>query len=167
MLDAEVVHGPGLPFLFKTVNFLILALLLFFLLRRPVRDFFLTRSSTLKTLIHDAASAHAQALKDHREIQARLANIEKETQGLMASFREEGEAGSRKILSHAQEMTLQMKEEAAKIAEVELQKAKESLRDLTARLVRESGEKLIREQLSDQDEERLRTAYLDKLQKLH
>ena len=167
MLETEVVHGPGLPFLFKTINFLILALLLFFLLRRPVRDFFLSRTASLRSLVDAAASAQAQALKDHRDIQARLAAIEKETQALMVSFREEGESGSRKILSHAQELTAQMKEEAGKFAEVELQKAKESLRDLTARLVRESGERLIREQLSDQDEESLRERYLEKLKQLH
>lgn len=167
MLETGAVHGPGLSFLFKTINFLILAILLFFLLRRPVRDFFLARSSTLKSLVDEAASAHAQALKDHREIQARLANIEKETQALMASFRDEGEVGSRKILTHAQEMAVQMKEEARKIADVELQKAKESLRDLTSRLVRETGEKLIREQLSAADEARLQERYLEKLKRLH
>jgi F-type H+-transporting ATPase subunit b len=159
--------GPGLDFLFTVANFVIFALLLFFLLRKPIRDFFASRSSGLRVAVEEAKAAHAKVLQENQEIKARLQRIEQETGALLNSFREAGTLEQNKIISQANEYAARIREDAKRIAESEFKKAKEQLKETTVLLAKELAEKTIRREIDETDEDRLTESYLRRLKSLH
>lgn len=162
-------HHPAitLDFIFRIVNFVIFGGVMFFLLRKPAADFFASRSTTLKVAISEAKAAHAKALSDNREIKARLAKIEEETAALTRSFKDQGALEQEKIISQANEYAQRIREDAKKIAESEFRKAKEQLKETTVLLAHELAEKMIQNELNEDDEDRLADSTIRRLKSLH
>lgn len=167
---ADGHHGnpaPDLDLLLREFNFLIFAVLMFFLLRKPVKEFFAARASSIRHSVEGARRTHEQAVVQNEEIQTRLKNLERETSALIQKFKHEGELEKRRIVEQAHEMAEQIRADTARVAEMEVLKAKQELKDTVIILSRDLAEKSIRNELSDADDERLSQNYVKKLKSLH
>src|SRR4030095_13843196 len=129
---AEEAHGAVnwlKDVVFPWVNFLILFFLLLFLLRRPLKDFLLSRSKNLAQSIeahaHEKQEAEAKALNYER----RLKNIEEEMEDLIAVLKKEGELVRGKIVQEAEESSERIREMTERIGRQEVRKAKERLKE--------------------------------------
>ncbi|MBI2341016.1 MAG: ATP synthase F0 subunit B [Deltaproteobacteria bacterium] len=166
----EAVHhgnpGPGLDLVFREINFLILIAVLFFLLRKPVKEFFKHRSATLKGEVEEAKKLNSEARKQHEEISHRLKKVEQETQGLVDSFKKDGEMERGKLLEQARVYAEKIREDAKKIAENEVKKAREDLKEMTVELARNLAQKSIEREMTDADSDRLTKNYVERLRKL-
>lgn len=168
--EGMVYHGnpgPDSDLIFRLVNFAILMGLLFFLLRKPVKEHFASRSKQIRTAIEEARGAYSRAMQENKDILKRLENIEQETQALLKMFREEGEKERENILGNARQFALRLKTDAKKITEAEVLKARAELKQAAIHLSRDLAEKMIRDGVNDNDERRLTDNYLRRLKTVH
>lgn len=158
--------GPDLALIFKEINFLIFAVLLFLLLRKPVRDYFASRAASIRLSIDESRKAFEKAQEENEEISTRLQNIEKETAELIKTFKEEGEIERKKIIEQAQSNTEKLKDDLQRIAESELTKANEELKAMTVQLSKELATNMIKQEIGKEDNDRLTKNYIGKLKKM-
>jgi len=159
--------GPSIATLYRFINFAIFAICLVIVLRKPVKDFFASRSQGIKSLIDQATKAYDESAKINRDITAKLASLEKEKNEMMLSFKSEAEDEKKRMIEQAQKMTERLKSDAGLIAESEIKKAKEELREAAIVLARNMAEKKMAQELSSDDHVRLTRGYLERLRRLH
>lgn len=159
--------GPSWDLVFRVINFLTLVGVLFYFLKKPVKEFFEKRANALRTAVDEAKAAHSIAAQQSREMEARIKNLGKESEEMLRTFREEAASERAHILKNAQAYTMRLKEDVKKIADSEMKKAKEELRGVVVELTKESAEKILRQELKGEDQERLTRSYLDQLKGLN
>lgn len=157
--------APALADLYNGINFFILLLLLFFLLKKPVKEFFGHRSAAIRMEVDEAKKLYDAAIKENEAITKRLKGLEEEMKKLQASIKEESEAERAKILEQADLYAENLKGDAHKLAEGELKKAKEELKEMAASLSRELVEKRLREELSTTDQQNLVKSSIEKIKR--
>lgn len=149
----------------KFINFAIFAIGLIVLLKKPVADFWAKRTNDLKTEIEDAKRLRAEAQARHRELEARWSRIAGEVNGLAKSLKEEGEAERVKMVQDAQALSVRMKSDSEKIVEQEVRRAKEILKAQAVQLAMELADRLIRENIRLEDQQKMAEQYLIDLEK--
>ncbi len=95
-------EGPGMSLVYWGINFLILVGGLAFFLRKPVKEFFASRSTLIRKNIEEATQRRANAEQKYAEYEARLKSIEKEMQELIATLKKDGELEKRRLVEQAQ-----------------------------------------------------------------
>jgi F-type H+-transporting ATPase subunit b len=153
-------------FVFPWVNFILLVSLLVYLLRRPLKEFLLTRSKNIAQAIEHSAREKQEAETQALNYQKRLQNIEKEMQDLAESLKKEGELARRRIVEEAGVSAQRLQSTARLIGNQEYLKAKERLKEEAVGLAAEWAEKFVRENIKPQDRERLTEDYLKRLEGL-
>ena len=159
----EGAHGPLAPdkgYVFGLINFVVLAAGLVFLLRKPLRDFFAKRAELLKAAVEQSKKNHEIVLKGYQEVKKKLDHVDAESRLLIQNFKENGEAEKIKIIEQAREYSEKLKEDAKKIADSELKRAKEELKLATVGMARDLAEKSLKEAVKSEDETRLVQEFL-------
>ena len=91
------VHIPWGESLKQAINFLLLAGVLFYFLRKPLSSFLKERSELLRKAIDDAAKARAKAAEKLAAIEARTANLAEEIAGMNAKMDVDAAAEARRL----------------------------------------------------------------------
>ena len=91
------VHIPWGEIVKQAINFLILAGVLVYFLRKPLSSFLKERSELLRKAIDDAAKARAEAAEKLAAIEARTANLADEIAGMNAKMDVEAAAEARRL----------------------------------------------------------------------
>lgn len=160
-------HGiPTKAIIFAVVNFLILVILLGYLLRKPVKDFFASRAALIKQDIEESQSLRDQATEKFQEYGQRLKNIEAEMEALTAELNQAGELERKRIVQEAHERVTAMKETSERVMAQELIRAKEELKRDAVALAAELAEKLVRENITPEDQKRIVKQYMDRMEHL-
>lgn len=161
-------HGEGgfdktADFIYRIINFTILAGALFFLLRKPVKKAFGDRTQRIQEQLADLEKQKEEAEKKYAEYKGKLALLEQETAKIIASYIAEGEAVKAQIIDEARKMAEKMREQAKVAIQQEFEKAKAQLQ---AEIVNEAviaAEKLIKKEINDEDQDRLVDEYVAKV----
>jgi len=161
-------HEEGIPFsmVFSGINFAILAGLLFYFLRKPAKDHFASRATLIRTRIQQAEELKSHAVQKYNEFESRLKSIDRETQDLIANLKHDGELEKRRLVEMAEKQSVQLRETQEKIIGQELRKAKEELKQEAINLASDMAEKLVRENMTPEDQNRVVGQYLDRMEKL-
>jgi F-type H+-transporting ATPase subunit b len=93
-------------------------------------------------------------------------SLNQEVRELHQRIRDDGEAEQKKIVSRAREEGERIRQQAGVIAEQELAKAKAGLKREMVDLSVELAEKLLKEAIKPQDQERLIQEYIGKVREL-
>lgn len=166
-LTTHHVTEPSSALLLSSLNFLILVTVLYFLLKKPIRDFFNTRATQVRTAIDESHKAYQTIRAQNDKLVTRMKGLEMEKQKMIESFRREGEDERKKIVTHAKEMVEEMKGDAAKIAANEVKRACEELRHVTTLLARDMAKNFLDKDLSEDDETRLNQSFINRFEKLN
>ena len=148
---------------YRVMNFTVLALALFFILRKPAAQALNGRIHGIKEQLEDLEAKKAAAEKTLAEYDTKLATLEKEAETLVADYIKQGEAAKAKILEEAAASADKLKEQAKRNIEHEFKRAKEQLRDEVVEAALVKAEDVIREKISDNDQNRLVDEYLEKV----
>ena len=151
----------------KIVNFVILFLLLYKLLGGYVKNFFENRSITIKKDIEEADIYKKETERRYEELKKKLENIDKEIQDLTALFEREGLAEKERIIEKARNEAEKIKEQAFRIIEQEVGKAKLMLRKEYAELIVKMSENMIQKKLTGKDQQRIFEEYIEKVGQLN
>jgi len=158
------VHIPWGEMLKQAINFLILAGVLVYFLRKPLSSFLKERSELLRKAIDDAARARTEAAEKLAAIEARTANLADEIAGMNAKMDVEAAAEARRLQETAAAEISRIRAQSEFTGEQEVKKAREELRREASLLTTRAAEELVRKTLSPEDQERLVRENLEKIE---
>jgi len=144
----------------KLFNFIAFIGVLYFILRKPVKDFWASRSHEIRFEMEDADRLLQESQKNYKRLETRLARIEREVKDLIESLIEAGELEKRTVIEEAQRFAEKVARESERMMNQEVQKAKELLKMQAVQFSVELAEKLIREKFRSEDQEKLVGKYL-------
>ena len=158
------VHIPWGEVIKQAINFLLLAGVLVFFLRKPFSSFLKERSDLLRKAIDDAANARAEAAEKLAAIEARTAKLADEIAGMNAKMDVEAAAEGRRLQETAAAEISRIRAQSEFTGEQEVKKAREELRREASLLSARAAEELVRKTLSPEDQERLVRENLEKIE---
>lgn len=149
----------------RILNFAIFLGVLFFALRKPVKEFWASRSHEIRFAMEEAERLKREAKARHDGLEKRLARIEEEVKGLVRTLQQEGELEKGKMIEEAENLARRIQRDSERIAAQEIQKAKETLKAQTIQLSVELAERILREKFQESDQKRLSEKYLRELER--
>jgi len=169
---SEAAHG-GISaekiqeLLWRTVNFVVFAGILVYLLAKPAKKFFAQRSQDVATTLEEMAAKQSEFEAAVAAAEARLAAVAKERQNVIQQFIAEGEMEKAKILDKANLVAARIKEMAAFTIEQETKKAAQSLKEEVVGLATQMATDMIKEKATYADQQGLVEEYLKKVVETH
>ena len=126
--------GPFGQFMVKVFNFAVFFFGLFFLLKGALGSAFQARTQELKEQLSQAERDQAEGETQIRELETRMAGLQKELDGILAKAEEEAELEKRRILEGARQEAEQIREQTRQEIENQKRLAEQELRALVAEL---------------------------------
>jgi F-type H+-transporting ATPase subunit b len=167
-------HGHGgidpakLPdLMWRTVNFVIFAGILYKLAAKPIKTFFAGRKVEISTELEDLESEKIKVQKALKEAKAQLAAVAAERDQIIQQYIAEGEAEKAKIIAKAEQSAQRIKEMATMTIEGETKKAAAELKQEIVDTAVKLSEQLIKEKIVPEDQQRLVDDYLAKVVEAH
>ncbi len=160
------VHIPWADIIKQAINFLILAGVLVYFLRKPLSSFLKERSELLRKAIDDAAKARADAAEKLAAIETRTAKLADEIAGMNAKMDVEAEAEGRRLQETAAVEISRIRVQSEFTGEQEVKKAREELRMEASLLAARAAEELVSKTLSPEDQERLVRENIEKIERI-
>jgi F-type H+-transporting ATPase subunit b len=167
-------HGQGgidpakLPdLMWRTVNFVIFAGILYKLAAKPIKTFFAGRKAEISTELQDLESEKIKVQKALKEAKAQLAAVAAERDQIIQQYIAEGEAEKAKIIDKAEQTAQRLKDMAVMTIEGETKKAAAELKKEIVDTAVKLSEQLIKERIVPEDQQRLVDDYLAKVVEAH
>ncbi len=154
-------------FLYRVLNFVLMAALLVYFVAKPIRKGMAGRREGIEKALREAEAARQQAEAKFAEYDAKLTKAEAEIELIYAAIREEGEQEKVRILANAREMAEKIQWEAEKSAANAVAKARQELRQEASRLAVVLAEDMLKKGFTAADHARLVEEYMQKVGELH
>ncbi|MBR9981669.1 MAG: F0F1 ATP synthase subunit B [Desulfatitalea sp.] len=148
---------------YRVWNFVVLVLILFFLLRKPAGQFFRGRIKGIAQELEDLESRKTAVEKQLADYNNRLAMLEKEAERIVSEYVQQGEDAKARILKEAEAAADKLKEQARKNIAYEFDQARSVLQAQVVEKALARAEHIIKQQISDADQDRLVDEYLEKV----
>jgi F-type H+-transporting ATPase subunit b len=161
--EAAVSSSQLWDLVYRILNFVVLAGILVFFLRKPLKTGLKGRSRAIAQELNDLEKRRDEARRALAQMEGRLAEMDKERELILARFRQEGEQERKKILDDAHRLAERIKGQAQNTIELETRLAKADLRREVAQMSAALAEKLVREKITSEDQSRLFDEYLSKV----
>ena len=169
-MTAALAHAEGAgggeegaslkDWLWHLVNFGIFAAALIYLLAKPFKRFLVKRSDDIRQALDEARAAREEALGRLADVQARLRDKDKEIQSLLDMAQENGKKEKELLVKEGDRVAADILSSARENIDAELFKARESLRREAALLAMELAEKMVKENISKEDQARILEDYI-------
>ena len=158
-------HGKGWVSTdtYRLLHFIVLAGGLFFLLRKPLSQALGARVKGIEDQLSDLEAQKAEAEKKLAAYNQKFAELEKESEGIVAEYVRQGEEAKVRILKEAEAAADKLKVQAQKNIESEIQRAKTRLQAEILDKALSKAEALIKEKVNADDQEKLVDEYLAKV----
>jgi len=153
--------------LWRTVNFVIFAGILYKLAAKPIKEFFASRKNTIGQELQDLEGQKISVQKALKEAKAQLAAVAAEREQIIQQYIAEGEAEKAKILAKAEQSAQRLKDMAVVTIEAETKKAAADLKREIVETAVQLSEQLIKERIVAEDQQRLVDDYLAKVVEAH
>lgn len=148
----------------KIFNFLVFLSVLYFVLRKPVKEFWLSRAHQIGFEREEAARLREEASRRHDEMKKKMAGIEGEMRELVRSLEVEGELEKKRMVEEAGYLMRRLREDTERIAAQEVKKAIQSLKAQAVELSVELADRLLRENVHEKDQKKIVERYLQELE---
>jgi F-type H+-transporting ATPase subunit b len=162
VLLAEGLH-PAIP---KTFNLALFLGVLYYLLRKPAREFFAARLAEVRATLDRAAREKAAAEAKMRELNERLNKLNDEVAAIRSQAEREAQAERARLEAEAKADAEKLRVTAQREIEGAKQAALAQLREFTASQSIELAEQLIRRELTPQDDAKLLRRVSEELSKV-
>jgi F-type H+-transporting ATPase subunit b len=148
---------------YRVMNFSVLAIALFLLLRKPVAQALDGRIKGIKDQLNDLEARKKEAEKQLSAYNEKFALLEQETEKLIQEYIRQGNEAKARILEEAQSAAEKLEEQARRNIEHEFKKAKLQLQQDILEKTLVKAEELISSKITDEDQDKLVDEYLDKV----
>jgi F-type H+-transporting ATPase subunit b len=150
-------------FFWKTLDFVVLVVFLYWMLADKIKDFFVGRRKDIKESMEKSAEQKADAEKKYREYSEKLDKASAEIDGIYEMIKAQGVTEKQKIIEDAEKIALKMKEDAQARIEQEVKKASDQLRTEAVQLSVQMAEEILKRNITVQDHEVMVKEYMDKV----
>jgi len=158
------VHNAWLKIdTWKVLNFTILALGVFFIAKKPVAQFFSSRTKSIEDEIQALELKKADAEKKLIDYQAKFKNFDQESKQIVEDYIKQGEEAKTRIIAEAEAQAEKLEDMAKRNIEQEFKTAKANLRQQIVEKAMEKAEELIKASISSNDQDKLVDEYLKKV----
>ena len=148
---------------YRVMNFAVLFIALFLLLRKPVANALNARITGIKEQLEDLEAKKAEAEKQLSEYNERLSLLDKEAEELIQGYIKQGEEAKARILEAAEATAGKLEEQAKRHIEHEFEQAREQLQAEIMQKALVKAEEIIKTKINDEDQDRLVDEYLEKV----
>jgi F-type H+-transporting ATPase subunit b len=148
---------------YKVMNFAVLAIALVFLLRKPVKQALTDRIQGIKEQLSDLEVKKAAAEAELAQYKQKFQKLDQEAESLIAQYVQQGEEAKARILKEAAAAAEKLQEQARRNVDHEFKKARQDLQADILEKAMAKAEQMVRERISEQDQERLVDDYLSKV----
>jgi F-type H+-transporting ATPase subunit b len=148
---------------YRVMNFAVLFIALFFLLKKPLSSALNARIVGIKEQLEDLEAKKNEAEKQLSEYNERLSLLDKEAEGLIQEYIKQGEEAKARIIEAAESTAVKLEEQAKRHIEHEFEKAKTELQKEIMQKALVKAEEIITAKINDEDQNRLVDEYLEKV----
>ena len=147
----------------QIIGFILVFGFLTYVLRKPVRTFLGKRREEIKNSLDQAARKQTESQAKLEGWEKKLNSLSQEINELHQAITQEGEVERRKMTERAQEEGERIRAQARVITEQEVRKARATLKKEMVDLSVELSERLLKESVQSQDQDRLAREYIEKM----
>jgi F-type H+-transporting ATPase subunit b len=148
---------------YRVMNFAVLAIGLFLVLRKPVAQALGGRIQGIKEQLDELEEKKKAAEAKLVEYDAKMAALDKEAEAMLAEYVKQGEDAKARILEEAEAAAEKLKEQASKNIEYEFLQAKTELKAHIVEKALAKAEAIIKEKINSEDQDKLVDEYLEKV----
>ncbi|RZB34399.1 MAG: F-type H+-transporting ATPase subunit b [Desulfobacteraceae bacterium Eth-SRB1] len=148
---------------YKVMNFTVLFLGLFFLLRKPVSQALNARIKGIKDQIDELEAKKKDAEKKLAEYNEKLSLLDKEAEKIVAEYIKQGNEAKVRILEEAEAEAGKLEEQAKRNIEHEFKQAKSNLQEEIFEKALLKAEEIIKSKITTGDQDKLIDEYLEKV----
>jgi len=148
---------------YKVMNFAVLAIGLFLLLRKPVSQALNDRIKGIKEQLSELEEKKEEAEKKLAEYNEKFLKLDKESEQIVAEYIKQGNEAKARILKEAESAVVKLEEQAKKNIENEFKKAKSKLQEEILEQALVKAEEIIKSKIDTKDQDRLVDEYLEKV----
>ncbi len=152
--------GDWLP---RLVNFAIIASVVVYFARKPVRDFFANRTAEIAKAIQESHEARERAVAALEDMERKIKDMEAETGRMVADAQTRSEKDKQSLIEEGKKVAQEVQTQVKQGIESELHKAKTTLAADAALLSLDLAEGMIKDKISNQDHERIVKEYISKV----
>lgn len=157
----------SLPAISVIVNFVLLAVVLIFVSRKPLASFLHERSETIRKNVEESEKLRAEAFSLVQSYQKKLDALQSEVATLLKEAKAEGEREKKAIIDRAERLSSQIIDNAKNSVEREVEKQKSKLeQELMAKVVAEALA-ILKQKASEKDHEQFTEAFIQQMEKGH
>jgi F-type H+-transporting ATPase subunit b len=147
----------------RVMNFAVLAIALFFLLRKPVAQALSGRIKEIQDQLNELEAKKKEAEKSLVEYDKKLSQLEKESETIIAGYKRQGEEAKARILKEAESAAVKLEDQAKHTIEHEFKIAKLKLQEDILEEALKKAEEIVKGSITSDDQDRLVDEYLDKV----
>ncbi len=148
---------------YRVMNFAVLFIALFFLLKKPVANALNARITGIKEQLEELEAKKVDAEKQLSQYNERLSLLDKEAEELIQEYIKQGEEAKIRIIEAAESTAVKLEEQAKRHIEHEFEQAKTELQAEILQKALGKAEEIITAKINDEDQHRLVDEYLEKV----
>jgi F-type H+-transporting ATPase subunit b len=148
---------------YRVINFAILFIALFFILKKPVSHALNGRIEGIKTELEGLEAKKKEAEKKLSEYNEQIASLDREAEKIIAEYIKQGKAARERILEESKKAAEKLEEQARRNIENEFKSAKLKLQKDILEKALTKAEELLKDKITSEDQNRLVDEYLDKV----
>lgn len=156
-------HAKLMDLLWRTTNFVALVIVLVKFGSKPIVSALEGRRLGIVQRFDDLTTRRSEVEQSYKKYEEKLGRIDQEVQAILETARAQAELEKQKIIDEANRAAADIKRKAELSVQFELSQAKKTLRDEVAEQAAQMAEALIRKNLTDADQAKLVSEYLDKV----
>jgi F-type H+-transporting ATPase subunit b len=153
-------HAKLVNFAWKSLDFVVLAGLIYWLVGKKAGAFFAGRRESVKKMLDDARREREEAQQKFQEYELKLNKATAEIDELTRMIREQGVAEKQRIIREANEIAEKIKEDAKARMEQEFKRARHQLRIEAVRYSTQMAESILRDNIRLEDHEAMVRDYI-------
>jgi len=157
--------GSLMDWVWRIVNFAILAVILIKFGGKPLREYFRHRKELIEKSIKESREAKELAMKALAEVEERLKLKDKEIEEIISSAKNSGEKEREKLIEEGEKLKAKILEQAKTNIEYEVKRAKETIKAETVDAAMQIAEEKIKSKMTKDDHEKLLAESLKLLHK--
>jgi F-type H+-transporting ATPase subunit b len=148
---------------YRVMNFAVLAIALFFILRKPVSQALNSRIEGIREQLSELESKKEEAEKELAEYNKKLSLLEQEAEKIVAEYVRQGNEAKARILKEAESAAEKLEEHARRNIEHEFEQAKLNLQEEILEKALVKAENILKAKITSNDQDRLVDEYLKKV----
>ena len=148
---------------YKVMNFGVLAIGLFLLMRKPVSQALNSRISGIKEQLSELEEKKQAAEKQLAEYTKKFSSLEQETEKLIEDYIRQGNEAKARIIDEAKKAAEKLEEQARRNIDHEFKQAKLELQREILEEALQKSEEILKNKITAKDQEKLVDEYLEKV----